>query len=324
MKKIIALALALIMALSMASVAFAAPAEPIYAQPVNGAFYTPGSLIVIDDTHDDAAWKVKGFDFTTASKEYTGASLVKVVKLNKWDKLTVELKESYTLTDAKLVNGEVTLVSKTNSKVTETVKCAFMVNNSSTTVYGEKKVADAADTIKVADQVWICDEDYAGYVNVKVNDNLYGTVKMAAKEKAYLNLLSTAKGGAGEPTKEAIDEILGEDFDGIVEYYVFETAAFDNEVDFRYDAWSEDPHFFYAFDGEKLTAIDAKYDDDEDVDDYVFTAAVEGAIVVTDEEVVLAAEETKNPDTGANDVVGVAAALAVVSLVAAGAVSLKK
>ena len=52
--------------------------------------------------------------------------------------------------------------------------------------------------------------------------------------------------------------------------------------------------------------------------------------VISDVELVAAAadsaadHETKNPDTGANDVVGVAAALAVVSLLAAGAVSLKK
>ena len=118
-------------------------------------------------------------------------------------------------------------------------------------------------------------------------------------------------------------EALGEDFDGIVEYYIFDAKGM-GVADFQYDAWEDDPHFFYAWDGEKLTAIDAKYDADEDVDNYVFSAAVEGAIVVTDTEVVLAAEETKNPDTGANDVVGVAAALAVVSLVAAGAVSLKK
>jgi len=42
-------------------------------------------------------------------------------------------------------------------------------------------------------------------------------------------------------------------------------------------------------------------------------------------EIVLADEEaTKNPDTGANDVVGIAAALAVTSLVAAAAISIKK
>ena len=74
----------------------------------------------------------------------------------------------------------------------------------------------------------------------------------------------------------------------------------------------------------KLTAIDAKYDADEDVEAWVWTAAAEGTIIVTDVEIVLAAEETKNPDTGANDVVGMASALAVVSLIAAGAVSLKK
>ena len=46
--------------------------------------------------------------------------------------------------------------------------------------------------------------------------------------------------------------------------------------------------------------------------------------VISDVELVAAAEDSKNPDTGANDVVGVAAALAVVSLVAGAAVSLKK
>ena len=82
--------------------------------------------------------------------------------------------------------------------------------------------------------------------------------------------------------------------------------------------------FFYLYNDGKLTKIDATYDDDEDVEAWVWTAIAEGTIIVTDVEIVLADEATKNPDTGANDVVGVAAALAVVSLVAAGAVSLKK
>ena len=58
-------------------------------------------------------------------------------------------------------------------------------------------------------------------------------------------------------------------------------------------------------------------------DDMMLSDA-KGIILVSDVEIVAAEEDTKNPDTGANDVVGVAAALAVVSLVAAGAVSLKK
>ena len=128
---------------------------------------------------------------------------------------------------------------------------------------------------------------------------------------------------ADEENYDALVEAFGEDFDGIVEMFTFETKAA-ADVAWTYDAWAEDPHFFYAWDGEALTQIEAKYDDEEDVDAYVFTADAAGTIVVTDVEIVLAAEETKNPDTGANDVVGVAAALAVVSLVAAGAVSLKK
>ena len=107
--------------------------------------------------------------------------------------------------------------------------------------------------------------------------------------------------------------------------YNFVGTGFGADVAFQYDAYAEDPHYFYAWDGEKFVDLEAKYDDDEDVNNYVFTADAKGVIIVTDKEIVAAAEEdTKNPDTGANDVVGVAAALAVVSLVAAGAVSLKK
>ncbi len=324
MKKIIALALALIMALSMGVVAFAAATEPTYATVNAEGAYAPGSLINLGNVNSKE-WKLKSYDFTSGA--YNGANMIESVKVSKWNTLEVQLKESYTMAEetAKTVEGKIVLVKKTDSKATSTIPVTFTVNNTSAVVYGEKKAADAVDTIgSAADKVWICDEDSAGYVNVNIGTELKGVVKMEAKEKAYLNLLPYGKGQAGEETKDAIDAFCGEDFDGIVEYYIFETKAFKNDVDFRYDAWEEDPHFFYAWDGEKLTAIDAKYDADEDVDDYVFTAAVEGAIIVTDEEIVLAAEETKNPDTGANDVVGVAAALAVVSLVAAGAVSLKK
>jgi len=95
-------------------------------------------------------------------------------------------------------------------------------------------------------------------------------------------------------------------------------------VAFSYEAYEDDPHYFYLYNDGKLTKIDATYDDDEDVEAWVWTAIAEGTIIVTDVEIVLADEETKNPDTGANDVVGVAAALAVVSLVSAAAISIKK
>ena len=222
---------------------------------------------------------------------------------------------------AKAVLGEITLTHKTTKAVLTIVVDIDVNNQTAPEIYGDKKAADA--TVVVPNEknaVTVMDED-GGYVLVNIDSELKGVVKMAADEKVYLYAVN---GFFTDDEKDAFEEALGEDFDGIVETYSFETRAFKNEVDFQYDAYEDDPHFFYKWDGEKFTAIDAKYDDDEEVDDYVFTTTAEDTIVVSDVELVAAEEETKNPDTGANDVVGVAAALAVVSLVAAGAVSLKK
>ena len=71
--------------------------------------------------------------------------------------------------------------------------------------------------------------------------------------------------------------------------------------------------------------LNAKFDSNKVL---TATAVLTGPVIVTDKALTAtgtaAGSTTTNPGTGANDVVGVAAALAVVSLVAAGAVSLKK
>lgn len=97
-------------------------------------------------------------------------------------------------------------------------------------------------------------------------------------------------------------------------------------------------YFVYRYDGRKLTAIEAKYNDDDTA--LEFSTKALGRFVITNKEikdttVVAGATDDnddnsssgngdKNPDTGANDVVGVAAVLGLVSLLAAGAVSMKK
>ena len=92
--------------------------------------------------------------------------------------------------------------------------------------------------------------------------------------------------------------------------------------------------YVYEYSGGKLRIVDAKLNADEDA--YEWTAKKLSTYVVSDTKLaadgyVSAAEDgedekadTENPNTGANDIVGVAAGLAVVSLVAAGAVALKK
>jgi hypothetical protein len=186
---------------------------------------------------------------------------------------------------------------------------------------GSKKAADAVALTEeeMAKNVVMFAEDGAGYVTFTDGLSLTGLVKVEDGERAqiYTDVID-------ETTIDAIEAYLGEDYEAIIEYYNFAGTGFKNDVAFTYEAYAEDPHFFYAWDGEKFVDLNGKYNHDENVDAYEFTAAAKGIIIVTDVEIVAAAADTKNPDTGANDVVGVAAALAVVSLVAAGAVSLKK
>ncbi|MEG0754532.1 MAG: hypothetical protein RR461_11905, partial [Angelakisella sp.] len=90
---------------------------------------------------------------------------------------------------------------------------------------------------------------------------------------------------------------------------------------------AEEDEFVYKIVDGKITASGLKWS----ADDYAWVGKIRSSVsyVVSDVELKAAPATsgdatTGNPDTGANDVVGVAAALAVVSLVAAGAVSLKK
>ena len=97
-----------------------------------------------------------------------------------------------------------------------------------------------------------------------------------------------------------------------------------------------DQYYLYEYVNGDLEPIDADWNEDDGL--FEFTASKLTSYVISDKELVAEADEpaddtadepaddttTQNPDTGANDVVGVAVALAAVSLVAAGAVSLKK
>lgn len=92
---------------------------------------------------------------------------------------------------------------------------------------------------------------------------------------------------------------------------------------------AEEDEFVYKIVDGKIAPSGLKWSSD----DYAWVGKIRASVsyVVSDIELKVGASAeggatagTDNPDTGANDVVGIAAALAVVSLVAAGAVSLKK
>ncbi|MCI8442194.1 MAG: hypothetical protein HFG27_06670 [Provencibacterium sp.] len=135
-----------------------------------------------------------------------------------------------------------------------------------------------------------------------------------------------------------IDEVEKYFDDTDVDYYDFVgTPKFATKVKVLIDG---DPNaYLYEYNKSTgdLTKVDAEYTSDG----WSFTTKTLGTYVLTEEEYdegnvdkedvdnttkepVSTPDEKTNPGTGANDMVGVAAALAVVSLVAAGAVAFKK
>ncbi|MCI5800643.1 MAG: hypothetical protein MR014_00365 [Oscillospiraceae bacterium] len=115
------------------------------------------------------------------------------------------------------------------------------------------------------------------------------------------------------------------DFD-VVDFKGAPEFDFTQEVTYYID--DEDVEYFvYEIVDGKPVAVKAKLNDDKDA--LVWKTRTLGTYIVTDDEIKAAAAETEtadkeNPETGSVDFVNVAVALGAVSLVAAGAVALKK
>ncbi len=344
MKKIIALALALIMALSMASVAFAAAApcaEELQAGKceveIEGtAHLLPGEkyLIMMDEAKDlklTAEWSkggalVKGisYDKKAVADDFDDAhTLVEPTLTNNFDSTAetddeagawvLELNENFTITTAKALEGKLVVTGKVDGeKETEKVAVAYEVSNHVVTLQGEEDLEDVVTYEADNNTLYICEEDAPGYVIFNTQALLGVTLNMVGEEKAFMY--------NDEKAIEALTEKFPE---ADIECYNFGgEPTFKNAAAFTLQADYADQYYVYTYVDGKLEAQDYEWDSIEGV--YTWETKSPASYVISDVELVAAEEETKNPDTGANDVVGVAAALAVVSLVAAGAVSLKK
>jgi len=290
-------------------------------------------LHYLDDTPDDAvapdkAWKV------SASWDIGGAMVEGV----KWDKnkefqydgdqkgaFVLKLNENYTISELKRLEGTVTFTSKIDKNATLKAKIKLEVSNHKVIVDGYKKAADAEDDPIAASNntLYKCSEDNPGYVAFNGDGYLLScTLKMLKNEQAFMY--------NDESMIDDVEEKYG-DTDARIDCYNFGGAPkFTNDAAFKLQADYADQYKIYTWDGTKLTPKkDYKWDSINGV--YTWTTKTPTAYVISDKELIAGAETadtadktTKNPDTGANDVVGVAAALAVVSLAAAAAVSLRK
>ena len=184
--------------------------------------------------------------------------------------------------------------------------------------------------------VWEVKKGENGTAVFDFQDKAFFTVKMYSEEKMYLDL-STAyqKAVAGEYDAE---------FDNFFKFQGT-NANFSRTGELIIE--SNDPNLFvYEIDSDNnLYPVDAKYVKDyqithtnDKINGYVFNTKTLGNYVLSVDELEVEEDEApateapeekpaadkENPNTGANDFVGVAVALAVVSVAGAGALALKK
>lgn len=334
MKKIIALVLAVALSLSMASVAFAADYDASTFS-ASAEEIKPGDKIKFahSDFESGNASAVMtdedymSSDYFSVKVEYDrGKDLVKEVKFDGGE-LVIVLKDS-TAERPSISNFKIKKITLTGKKdgvgVDEKFRNKkFVLTTAATTAF--------TTSAKVGYDVVTSAIDKDGFDYTANDDNIvkfvtddYGlaTIDFGGDASAEVRIYKNEKFFFG--TKSGADlDIVKANPDADLTFLSF-TGKPTFSANAKVEIYADEDTFLYEIKDGKLVKSSFKYDDDAAA--FVGKARTLGAYVISDMELVAAAttEETKNPDTGANDVVGVAVALAVVSLVAAGAVSLKK
>ncbi len=175
---------------------------------------------------------------------------------------------------------------------------------------------------------WVVAKGEKGTAIFDFEDEAYFTVKMVSEEAVVFNYVS---GNFNKDMEKAFD------YEADYTWYNFKGESDNFYRTGELFIPAKDDTFIYAWDGE-LVEIEAEYVEDYkiggmDKDGWVIETNELGYYVVSDVEVEIEAEEVEetkpstdkvNPETGANDFVGAAVALAVVSVAAAGALAFKK
>ncbi len=216
--------------------------------------------------------------------------------------------------------------SKTTNKQSDGVKLVLPFDN-----YKEKYVRfDYTNDVDYAAK-WIVEEGKKGTAVFDFEDAAYFTVKMIPEEEVVLNF--------SQDYNKDIDKAYNE-YDAELEFYNFKGTKDEFTKVGELFIPADKDSFIYEIVDDELVEVDAEYVKGYKVDGFsakngwVIETKELGYYVVADEELVVAEEENKentnnsgnktNPETGANDFVGAAVALAVVSVAAAGALAFKK
>ena len=353
MKKVLALVLAVMM---MATVAFAAGSVESDGSVLNpgsgsdnaGYGWKPGKTINItakgvaesdgspykfldsnfDPDTDKLLKDINSTNYSITSIKYNdGKSMVTGISFNdKKDRVEIKLTKDYDLTKVKKLDMTFTLKGKKSGKSDRPDDIDIHITQDVN--FGTKyiKIDNKNETDFV--EAWDADNNDDMYVyEVKDDGAAWGTLEFAAKDDEVEVEVRVYDGDRLYLYNDldANDDVLKAyaDTDADLSFLNFVgTPTFNATATVR--IYKEEDSFVYGVKDGKLTNVNAKWDDDEGC--FILKTRTLGSYVFSDKKLSVAAADasTNNPDTGANDVVGIATALAAVALVSAAAVSLKK
>ncbi len=308
-----------------------------------------GYVLSADATGAENELVVKNVNSTnysiTSIKYDDGKNLVDSIKFNDTDdQVEVKLKKDYTNTKKKTLNMTFTLKGKKVGKSKKPADVDIRISGTVGYALDETSlyITDTDDTLKLTDaqeeRLYKIVDSGAAYATLEfetADEDTEVEVRVYDGDKLYLY-----------SNTDADDDILKKyaDDDADLTFLNFPgEPTFNATATVRF--YKEEGTYIYQNKGGKLSAVtvDAasagsagqsagkvKWDDDEGC--YILKTRILGDYVFSDVKLDItadAADDTNNgtvtnPDTGANDVVGIATALAAVALVSAAAVSLKK
>ena len=360
MKKVLALVLAVMM---LATIAMAADAtNPGDGTTSTSSNVLPGGKIkigqkgVIDSLAPGsnlAGSDIKAINSTnysiTGIKYREGKNLVESITLNDTDdQVVIKLKQDYSMTTAKKLDLDFTLKGKKVGKNPRNKDIDITINKTMvayTLADGKNNVGyiqiDANGDVRIVPAQTVVNSPVGTYVNdfaASKADEFVWKVKKTGTT-AYGDMEFTAADGDTDVSVRVYDGdklYLYSDVDADTDVL---KAYADADADITFLNFPGNPTFnstatvyFYKEEGTyvygvkdgKLVNVNAKWSDDES--GFVLKTRTLGSYVFSDKKLSVSAPAagSENPDTGANDVVGIATALAAVALVSAAAVSLKK
>ncbi len=300
------------------------------------ADFTPGEEIMIDGSTPDV-WVTPPTEiidseyYSVAGQDWEkGEDMVASVKLdNDEGAIVITLREDYTETKEKPLEGTIKIRDKENGDFLEIViDCT--VGYAQDTIYIDND-GDIPSMVVSPDTIYTVEAEDDGYP--------YGTLMFQAdiadvsvrvydEEVLFLDYNHT-------PDRDIL--LANSESDAVMEFLNFDAEPRFTSVATMTFYGYEDDTYFYSVDNGRLTRLGTDWD--EDMESHEIKTNVLGDYVISDEPLRSASDgnddddndnddnndnDAYNPDTGATDVVGIAAALATVSIIAAAAISLKK